>query len=154
MTVYNINVASEINATFVTHCGGFNCNIYNATARDFIYTQNILFTGMKGREEFFHIFCSTLSFSNYNIFNNVIMSPPFLKPKQLQFFENLFIIKICFKTVQFSYFEDINLFSAYIKIHSCSPSIQIYNSKPPFQEMTIQYLHFFVVCNLDLDILS
>ena len=56
MTLYNINVASEINATFVTHCGGFNCNIYNATARDFIYTQNILFTGMKGREEFFHIF--------------------------------------------------------------------------------------------------
>ena len=51
MPLYNINVASEINATFVTYCGGFNCNICNITSRDFIYTPNISFTATNGRRK-------------------------------------------------------------------------------------------------------
>jgi len=68
MSLYNINVASGINAAFVTHYERFNCNICHTTARDFIYTQNISFTVMKGRGENFHIFLPPLfPFQNRNL---------------------------------------------------------------------------------------
>jgi len=49
MALYNINVASEINVTLVTHHERFNCNICNILVGEFIYIQNILSMAIKGR---------------------------------------------------------------------------------------------------------
>ena len=53
MTLYNINVASKINVTFVTYYKIFNCNIYNNTVGKFICIQSILSMAIKGRRKNF-----------------------------------------------------------------------------------------------------
>ena len=51
MSLYSINIANEINVTFITYYERFNCNICNNTVGKFICIQNILFTATKGRRK-------------------------------------------------------------------------------------------------------
>jgi len=73
MALYNINVANEINATFVTYYGRFNCNICNILVGEFIYIQNILSMAIKGRRKNFSFLCPLFPFSNRSFLATLIL---------------------------------------------------------------------------------